>query len=351
VGRDTPVWQVGSGTSGRNLAPRFIKYDVAVIGPGDDGDYRCKEYDDSVVEAFAEKVQPGDLMVLRSGRKSVVAVGIVAESGVPPPKDAKRDASPSYVYLPQFGDEDGWDLQHGHRVHWFELKPPHVFPRAVFGTIPPRFAATDSPEVRHFVEEYTDRIDTTALPPLPEVKSLLGDEEVASLLFKAGLSQSAVEHTVEAIRKIRRLSDWYADREAQADPVEQETVTYMVVPLLLALGWSEQQTAIQWHKADVALFRETPRRKENCCLIVEVKHRGAGLDHAVKQARNYVKRLGLPACAKCLVTDGLKYRLVDVKESPEGEDQSLGIYINLNRVKSVQVLIQLLPRTLCGVRA
>lgn len=337
------IWQVGSGTGGRKLAPRFIRYGVALIGPGEQGDYQTCSYEDNFVKRFAEEVRPGDYVVLRSGRRTVEAIGIVAESGIAPPLDATHEASPSYLYLEQFGDEDGWDLQHAHRVHWLPIQ--HHLEADVFGTVPPRFSETHSEEVRRFVEDHIGQVDTSQpWEELPDRKPQLRDEEIATELFDAGLSRRSVDDTCQVIRQIQRLCKWYWDKDEA--PGENETLTYMVAPLLLALGWSEQQVAIEWNQMDLVLFRELPRERENCCLVVETKPLGSALRGAVRQARDYVRSKGLTTCKWCLATDGVKYRLVAATEGEDQEEPTTGPYINVSDVRSVDLLMRLMPRAL-----
>ena len=155
------------------------------------------------------------------------------------------------------------------------------------------------------------------------------------------------------IQQIKRLYRWY--KEAEASPVEQETVTYMVVPFLLALGWSEQQIAIQWNKIDVSCFCTPPsgdvglRERENCCLVVEVKRIGSGLAWAEEQARNYVKQHKLTCCRHVLVTDGLRYRLIDLN-ADESDNLSAGMYINLEKIRNLVAVKRLLPSALTALK-
>ncbi len=65
---------------------------------------------------------------------------------------------------------------------------------------------------------------------------------------------------------------WYREYgHASARPDEHEVVAHMVLPLLLALGWSEQLLAVEWHKVDLAGFWGTPTIPENCVLMCEAK--------------------------------------------------------------------------------
>ena len=81
------------------------------------------------------------------------------------------------------------------------------------------------------------------------------------------------------------------------------------MPFFRSLGWSQEQIAIKWRYIDVALFRTLPRTPENCHLIVEAKHLGAGVEGALEQAVGYVESLGVRR--DVVVTDGVRYRLYD----------------------------------------
>ena len=104
------MWQVSGGPANRDYSDIFSKYGVALIGPGDAGRWRPDredyEFEGGFVRRFASEVQLGDVFLLRTGISKVRAVGIVASE---------------YLYLPQFDDVNGWDLQHGRRVRWCEL--------------------------------------------------------------------------------------------------------------------------------------------------------------------------------------------------------------------------------------
>ena len=53
--------------------------------------------------------------------------------------------------------------------------------------------------------------------------------------------------------------------------------------------------------------RSLPRTPENCHLVVEAKHLGAGVEGALKQALGYVESLGIQRDVR--VTDGVRYWL------------------------------------------
>jgi hypothetical protein len=103
-------------------------------------------------------------------------------------------------------------------------------------------------------------------------------------------------------------------------------IAHLVVPFFHCLGWRPEQIAIKWRYIDLALFRQLPRKPENCHLIVEAKYPGAGIEKALRQGRRYAQTLGISR--DILVTDGYRYRLY------AGDDEHVPIgYANLRRLK------------------
>jgi hypothetical protein len=136
------IWQVGGGLAGSPYDELFVKYGLALIGPGDAGRWTPErndgDFDGSYVRRFATEPQIGDVILLRVGSDKVVAVGKIASE---------------YQYLEQFDDVNGWDLQHARRVRWRVLSSPEVFPTRVFGANPPRFSAVSSDAMMQFAND------------------------------------------------------------------------------------------------------------------------------------------------------------------------------------------------------
>src|SRR4051794_1227284 len=96
------VWQIGGGPKERDYAEEFLKFGVALIGPGNPGEWKVErpdsDFNGSAVRLFAQLPQKDhDFILLRSGRSTILAVGLVASD---------------YRYEPAFDDVHGWDLQH-----------------------------------------------------------------------------------------------------------------------------------------------------------------------------------------------------------------------------------------------
>ena len=76
------IWQVSAGPSDRSYADQFLKYGVALIGPGDAGpwspDRSDDEFEDGFVRGFVAELRTGDVLLLRMGLSKIRAVGLVA---------------------------------------------------------------------------------------------------------------------------------------------------------------------------------------------------------------------------------------------------------------------------------
>src|SRR5690606_21857525 len=130
------------------------------IGPGDAGAWMPErgdeDFEGNFVRRFASEIRVGDLLLLRAGLATVVAVGIVASD---------------YVYLDAFDDVNGWDLQHARRVRWCRLPAEHVFSGSPFGANPPRCSRVRSEAVVDFALRFVNSPptawQTAALPEIP----------------------------------------------------------------------------------------------------------------------------------------------------------------------------------------
>jgi len=287
VMKDTrSVWQISGGPLDRSYADIFLKYSVALIGPGDAGQWNPerddKEFEGGFVRRFADEVQKDDVCLLRTGLSTIRAVGLVASE---------------YLYLPQFDDVNGWDLQHARRVRWCELPHGYSFETSIFGANPPRLSKVGNFEVLDYAERFikSPPIDwqMAALPLLPEEKPTLN--EIPAYLQ-------------DIIANVNDLYSMYWDSQAFGDhPTEDELVAHYVVPFLRRLGWSVEQVAVKWKHIDVCVFKKLPRSPENCHFIIEAKRLGAGVEGALEQAKGYLEMLGISR--DVVVTDGIRYRM------------------------------------------
>lgn len=299
------VWQVSGGPANRDYSDIFLKFGVALIGPGDAGPWRLGREDDEFegwfVRRFATELQIGDVLLLRTGISKIRAVGIVASE---------------YFYLPQFDDVNGWDLQHGRRVRWCELPNTYDFGLSVFGANPPRLSKLGSVEIIDYAHRFVDSPPTNwqaaSLPSLPSEEPFL---------------ENPPSNLHDLIAQVHDLASLYWEKEKFGSlPTEDELIAHYVVPFLRKLGWPVENIAIKWRHVDVTVFRALPRRPENCQFIIEAKRLGSGVEGALEQAKGYLRDLGIER--EIVVTDGIRYRMY------EGSNNFAHIaYANLDRLK------------------
>ena len=280
------IWQLSGGPASRPYADVFLQHGVGLIGPGDAGAWRPDRDDDEFeggfVRRFASEMLVGDVILLRTGMATVGAVGIVASD---------------YMYLSQFDDVNGWDLQHARRICWCKLPQEYAFEAPVFGANPTRCSRTWNDEVKDYAERFLSSPPThwqdVPLPELPEEDPQL---------------MEAPQALQNIVAQAQDLSSLYGDRQGFGDiPTEDEMVAHFVVPFLCAFGWPPERIAVKWRYIDVALFTALPRVPENCRFVIEAKRIGSGVEGALEQAKGYVESLGVPR--DILVTDGIRYRL------------------------------------------
>lgn len=336
-------WQVASGDIGRDYSRLFLDHDVMCIGPGRFGRYDRESYDAVVengeytparittIRKFHDDVRTDDIVVLRSGHE-VVGLGLVASD---------------YDHDGRFDDVHGWDLQHLRRVIWQhhladELKRMqkrdklfgHMKQQTTFSGV-----TKANGEVLARIEPLIGKTivrPLTDMPPWPS--DPLSLEALGQQLFSKGIANDAVDRVLSAIERQRRLLKWYNEQGGESKrPKEHEVVAHMVLPLLLALGWSEQLLAIEWDKIDLAAFCRTPTTPETCVLVCEAKEMRHGLQGVLEQAVRYVNTLGFERCKRVLLTQGARFYLYD--RPAEGWSCPLPPtgYINVEKIRTDHV--------------
>jgi len=319
------IWQQAAGDTDRDYSDLCISWDVILNGPGyagpwpdcarsllEDGLSQRKITD---LRRFAEEMKDGDLVVLRIGTATVLGVGQVVGP---------------YEWSEEFGDVDGWNLQHVRRVRWvwqghgnpkdfetYALKQGDTTQRLSEGPVAEWLSSLEVPEDIF-------RRPLTRLPTAP-YKNDISVAEISEFLFDHGVASASITNLLSEIGELTRIAKWY---QRSSTPSEHETVAYLVVPLLRALGWTPQRMAVEWNHVDVALFDQLPRTDPSLRVVVEAKKMDNSCLTAMSQAASYAE--GKIGCHRLIVTDGLRY---GVYTRNQVEAFRLYAYMNLTRLR------------------
>jgi hypothetical protein len=316
------IWQQAAGDTDRDYSNLCLKWDVILYGPGRYGEWpKCKEpmcraetsRQVSILRRFADDMKEGDLVVLRMGTASVRGVGEIVGP---------------YEWHDAFGDIDGWDLQHVRRVRWiwqgdrkfnaYDLKWGDTTQKLSPGPVWEWALSLSIAEGRR-----TRSLEI--LPPSREQRDI-PFEHISEFLFDRGVSSASIENLQAEFDELIRIAKWY--NRTPNKPSEHETVAYLVVPLLRALGWTPQRMAVEWNRVDLALFAQLPRDDKSLCVVVEAKKMNNSCLRAQSQAEAYAQ--GRDGCHRLIVTDGVRY---GVYVRHENEVFRLHAYLNITRLR------------------
>ena len=278
-------WQVAAGSRGRDYANLFLKYGMAFVG----GDKQI---------AAMNEVREGDILLLKSGLQKILAAGKVVK------RDGKFKGRGDKSWLRDF---DGWDLQAYCYVDWRVAKPPVKTEGLTRATI----QRIHQDRHKAIADALLSRGSVNRPASEPEETKEIDDATILKFLIKEGLRPASADVLTNTISRIRLLADYYYHNCSWEDIREHETRTFLVVPLLLALGWAEQQLKIelpcQGGRIDIACFSKAYRRNhDECSVLIETKDFSSGLDYAPNQARNYSQHF--PNCKVVVVTNGYCYK-------------------------------------------
>ena len=312
------IWQHAAGNKDRDYVDICLRWNAILMGPSWPGPWpNCKDklgvkeqkvamrkqfvvsgQKVAMMIRFCDKMMVGDIVVLNLGLDSVYAVGQIVGD---------------YEYCEEFNDIDGWNIGHVRRVSWLwqSKQSPMKFPTRTLkrGTT----QRLDSIDVKNWLEslEFSSDQWSSELPELPKSVGKLEFEQISEYLFDKGMASNSISNLMASIHELIEIANWCRRNTGIS---EQETVCYLVVPLLRALGWPPQRMAVEWNNIDIALFSKLPRDKASVSVIVEAKKMDRASLSAFTQAKSYSK--DYPHCKRIIVTDGLRYG-VYVRKSGE----------------------------------
>lgn len=351
------VWQIAAGEDGRRYDDIFKQNDVMFLGPAYIGPFEVNAYRQAIetggiskdeyerVARFVEQVKPGDQVVARRGKYASLVGTILT--------DCEYDS--------RFDDVYGWNVGHRRRVLWhnelnanlemLQAAEPlfsHMKQIKTFTRADGRILERISPLLKNTATR--ELVDLPPAPPPPLTPGQLAEE-----LFSLGVSHEAVYRMGATFEKILRLVNWYHPSRSPGRPTEHEVVAHLILPILVALGWSEQLLAIEWGRRDLAVFSSVPTNRQNCRLVVEAKDMSHGLQGVYPQAKGYCD--DLPNCNRILLTNGLLNYLY-FRENGVWEE-SPRFYFNLAKLRAshfgspemnaVKGLVALTPASVNGM--
>ena len=257
------VWQHAAGDGNANFTDLYLRWGIITNGPGYTGKWSSEAIEKlqkdgwtgrkiTILRRFCEEMEEGDIVAVRIGTSEVYAVGEIVGR---------------YMWSRGLGGLDGWSQEHVRRVRWlWDHKTDNGGEPKRFDTYTLKLGDTtqvlDSSDVLQWIsslESAAERatrdlpkavwLDEDAAlmeePDLEEVRGLVGRK-----LFQAGVSSSAINSLLEQLDELRRIAQWYfgvgaGSADTPPPPSEHETVAYLVVPFLRAIGWTPQKMAVE----------------------------------------------------------------------------------------------------------
>jgi hypothetical protein len=310
IPENATIWAIGTGDGTRDYFNIFKKYNVVLVGPGNPGKNGSTEasiYFEKNPDIYdwgskLEEVQENDVIIARKGLTKVLAVGFVHGD---------------YNHSNFFDDVEGWDLQHYRQVNWaLPVNGPYEITDCAFtqGTLKRCLQGKIVEQIT--TKDYELLKDYTKIPYESEIKYITISSIIDSLieLIDSGIRIEDAENIGKTIQRIIRLTEWYYKNDF--DVLEHEIIAFLVLPLLIAIGWSEQKTKIEYAKSDIALFSEAFKGDYTLHpqIIIEVKSFHDGLAFTHHQMKTYSDKF--PDCKKFIATNGFRYRYFE-KENDE----------------------------------
>lgn len=295
-------WQIGTGDETRSYFDIFIKYGVALVGPGDpgrEGDPKTRLFytvnpDIRNWGAVLKKVKEGEWIIARKGKKSILAVGKVIEE---------------INHGEFFSDVEGWDLQHYIKVKWYLPNTPNNIIQLSKNLLSQStLHGCNKQEVydKIYSTDFKEAIQEFELEDFI-VPEIIDHTEVMKMLIEEGLRIQDAENIALTIQRIIKLVQWYKQNDNET--LEHEIIAFLILPLLIALGWSEQKIKLEYQGIDIALFSNAFKGNYKLTpeYIVEAKTFSNGLAFTEQQLETYAKKY--PECKNFVATNGYRYKI------------------------------------------
>lgn len=298
------IWQVGAGDGSRDYSKILLDFGIILVGPGNPGIAGSKEANNyyklsgkkDYGKILKDEVNKKDWVILRKGRKVIKAIGKI---------------SSEYKYYRQFEEVEGWDLQHTRHVEWYIPETDIIFDNLILSMS--AFSECKKIEVREKIKNsiFNKHISSKTIENL-KIPNELTIDDITYELINKGIKISDSENISNTIRRIIYLVNWYIKNDYNSS--EHEIRSFLILPLLFALGWSEQKIKIEYNNIDIALFSESfiGDYKKSPEIIIEAKNFYNGLSFTREYASKYTNKF--PKCNTLITTNGYMYLLFEKVE-------------------------------------
>jgi hypothetical protein len=322
-------WQIAAGSESRDYSRDFLKYGLAFVGGAKN-------------EQRMAHVSEGDRLILKRGKSEILAVGVVVKrdgvfQGTAPDSGARE----------WMHDYDGWDLPAFCCVEWHREPAPRPVTGLTIGAI--KKVAPHQTQLRAIADDILRTAPTCPVEQEPQPTPPLSVEEMLDLLIRLGLRPANALELTGTLEKVRLLARYYYNHCSWADVREHEARAFLIIPFLIALGWSEQQIKIELGvkkarrggtgggRLDIACFRRPYRRdpetgqpnNTDCVLILESKGFSQGLDYAHGQGKEYAAQF--PNSEVVVASNGYCYKAYSRRTDGTGFEDTPTAYLNLLR--------------------
>ena len=290
------IMQIGTGDNTRDYTDICLDFGIAIVGPGRPGNAKKNpDWDNNYWGTYLTQIKIGDIVLLRRGQYIIKAVGKVIDD---------------YKYSESLSDVHGWDLNHYITLKWFVKDDGSdiTLPHAMIGYSTMSKVDKNYDAVKEIINK-ENLVELKTKKNLSELKipNKISELNINDYLINKGIRINDAFNIVNTINRIIILINWYIDNDPNV--LEYELRTFVVIPFLLSLGWSEQKIKLEYNKIDIALFNETynSREKQEPKVIIETKTFNDGLHFAENQIQTYVNKY--EDCQIIVTTNGYRYNI------------------------------------------
>lgn len=272
-------WQIAAGNANRDYSSLFLKHGIAFVG----GDEQV---------AQAQKIQVGDIIILKSGFSLILAVGEVVE------RKGRHSGTEDKLWV---RDIEGWDLKAYVYVDWRAPRKPETTTGLTRNSISLSHKSQHSVIADRLME-----LPKIAAKPEPAVPVFLTKAEATAIIMEANdaLDKSSVEGVFDL------ATQWMTNSADAAEWDANQTKNTILLPFLKGFGWASnelhEKMAGLGTRNLIGLLPMGSKSRQDLKLI-ECRPFNFGTDLHPKRASELSKQF--PDVQSIAVSNGLTFKL------------------------------------------